>query len=283
MNSINTVCAIIFFICILALIAICNNPLMQILLYIGIIISLYVYDKNNINKLVYLSLFIGLPILIINPIINSNGATILFFKAVPVLGTVVITFESIFYSFNMFLKLINTVLAFFLFNILIHPDRLLNMMAVFSYKSSLVLSLSTRMIPLLTAQIREISEVQRTRGVNLDSKNIIEKVKGWYPFLKILLFSSLENSLSMAEAIESKGYGANKRTVFYEEKIRPIDLIVLISSAILIILTITGFNQGWLNYKFFPHLSYLVVSTEQMIYYSLIMIIVFYPILKNRK
>ena len=230
-KSLSTISILAFITAVLVIIAFCGNLLSQIAIFTFIMVMIYFIDKSKMKASIMLAIFIGIPIFIINPLVNQNGSTILFsIVDVPLAGRIDITLEALIYALLLTFKLMNTILIFCVFNILVHPDRLLNLFSFFAGKSALIITITTRLIPFLSNQLKEIADIQKTRGVVLDSGNGFKRVKTWYPFSKIILFSSLENSAGIAEALQSKGYGIGKRTVYYNEKMRIRDWIVIVLS-----------------------------------------------------
>ncbi len=280
LKSFSTLAILIYLISMLVLVILCNNPVIQALIYLSIAILAALTDKKAVKSVISLSLIIGLPVLIINPLVNGMGATILLrVKDVPLAGNIDITLESLVFTLSLTLKLITTVLIFSLFNILVHRDKLLNLVSFAAARSALVITLTTRMIPSLIDQVKEIGEIQRTRGVDLDSKNLIQRVRNWYPFAKIILFTSLERTYGTAEAIESKAYGIGKRTVFFNEKVKRRDLLLAANSIAVLAISIAGLYKGWLTFTFFPVLSNFINSFILLILAPAVTALVLFPAL----
>ena len=280
LKSFSTISILSYLISLLIVVAFCSNPAAQAIIYLSIAFTVYLVNRTSIKRAIIISVVIGLPILIINPIVNGMGETVLLSLGdLPLIGNINITLEAMFFSLSLTLKLMTTVLAFSLFNLLVHPDKLLNLVSFFAPKSALVVGLSTRMIPSLLNQLREIGEIQRTRGVELDSKNLVQKIRSWYPFTKLIMFSSLENSYGIAEAIESKGFGFGKRTIFFNEKIKSRDILLYIDSALMLLVLGAGLFNGLLEYSFFPRLDRLIKSDMQLILILCVIVLVLFPLI----
>jgi len=191
LKSFSIIYILIYLAALVTLIAFCSNPIIQMLIYISIALTLIIIDKSLFEKTLILSLFIAIPIMIINPVFNCMGVTTLLrVSGVPFIGYLNITLETLVYTLSLVLKLTNTILVFSLFNLLIQPDKMLNLISLIAARSALIITLTARLVPSMIDELKEIGEIQRTRGVNLDSKNLIQRVRNWFPFTKLILFSN---------------------------------------------------------------------------------------------
>ena len=280
LKSFSTVSILVYISALLAVVALCQNPAYQAVSFVSLVIVMFFIDKKVTKKSIMLALFIGFPVLIINPLVNQSGATFLFsIIDVPVFNRIDITLESIVFAVYLMFKLINTILTFYIFNLFIHPDKLLNLVSNTMGKSTLIITITTRLIPSLSNQLNEIADIQKTRGAILDSKNPIKRVKAWYPFSKIILFSGLENSYGISEAIQSKGYGTGRRTVFYNEKIRPRDLLLITNSVLLMVIVFVSYFNGLIKYSFFPKMGPSITSINQVLAGVLISVLIVFPVI----
>lgn len=278
LKSFTTISMLVYSAALLIFTALADNPAVQIAVYLSVIFIFLLADRRAAKNAVMLSLLICLPVLIINPLINSTGATTVFRAGgIPILGSINITAESLVYSLSLSLKLSATVLIFMLMNVLIHPDKLLNLAACIAGKSVLVVTIAARLLPSLKNQLSEIKEIYETRGAVINSGNLMQRVKNWYPFAKIILISSLESSYGMAEAIEARGYGAGKRTVFFNEINKPRDVFLIADGLILLIVLAAGLYKGLLLYRFYPRLGNPIDSMQQLLIVLLIFAIVLFP------
>lgn len=272
LESFNTLALIIYLICMLIFISVTNNPVVQAVFFVSICLLIMLADKKAFKNALILAVFIGIPIILINPIVNSRGITVLFrMSEIPVLGDIKITLEALVFALMLMFKLINTVFLFVFFNLCVEPDRFFNLMAVVAPRSAMTATLTAKMVPSMIESTKRIAEVQMTRGVQLDSKSLLKRISNGWPFIKILLFSSLEGSLQTAEALESKGYGYRKRSSYYKEGFKLKDLLIVISGAVAILLIILKSPRNFLDFKFFPRIG--VVSNEGICGYIVILIL----------
>lgn len=258
LESFNTIALIVYLIGMLAFISAANNPVVQAVFFFSVCILITISDKKALKNALILSAFIGIPVMLINPLVNSRGATVLLrISEVPAFGDIKVTFEALIFSLSMALKLINTVLAFVFFNLCAQPDRIFNLIAALAPRSAITASLTAKMVPDMIESTKRISEIQMTRGVELNSKNLFKRISTGWSFIKILLLSSLEGSWQTAEALESKGYGFSRRKIYIKEVFGLKDLLIILAG-------LMGFSFIFINdfkillaYKFFPGLSLL--------------------------
>jgi len=259
LESFNTLALIVYLTCMLVFISITNNPIVQIIFFVSLCLLIFFADKKTFINALIVSAFIGIPIMIINPIVNSRGATVLLrLSEVPALGDIKITLECLAFALVLMLKLVNTVLMFIFFNLCAEPDKIFNLMAIAAPRSAITAALTAKMIPNMVESTKRIAEIQMTRGAQLKSKNLIKKVTTGWRFIKILLFLNLEGSLQTAEALESKGYGASKRRKHYDERFRVRDFLIAFSGIMVVFMVILKYSRDILAFKFFPRLGFFI-------------------------
>jgi energy-coupling factor transport system permease protein len=70
-------------------------------------------------------------------------------------------------------------------------------------------------------------DAQRSRGLEFDKGNIITRVRNTIPILVPLIAVAVNRSLDLAEAMDSRAYGATKRpTSLYVLKYKLSDILV---------------------------------------------------------
>ncbi len=116
----------------------------------------------------------------------------------------------------------------------------------FPYSISFALVTATRFIPTLALEAQDIIDAQRSRGLELERGNFVQRVKNYIPILIPLIFNAVKRSLELAEALESRCFGVEKkRTSLTKLKFSAEDYIV---SFLLVSATISVFSlQFYLN------------------------------------
>ncbi|SFR01210.1 energy-coupling factor transporter transmembrane component T family protein [Desulfoscipio geothermicus] len=238
--------------------------LLGLLLAVGTVI---IASGNFREWTPYLLISLGMitVIMLVNAVFVQAGSTVLFYgPRVPVLGKIRITLEAICFGIGMGIRLLVIVSAFCFYTYAVHPDKALKLFSKFGNKSVLAVTLSTRLFPLMIRDVRRITEVQRCRGVKLDTGSRWQRVKNRLPVINVLLLSSLERSLQLAESMQARGYGSGKRTCYTRDLWRPRDCLIF-SAAVLSLLTgIWAVWQGWAGYTYYPRLESLQLNDLKM-------------------
>jgi energy-coupling factor transporter transmembrane protein EcfT len=148
----------------------------------------------------------GLVVFAINPFVSVQGLTLLWQGPhIPILDTQ-ITVEEVAYGAGAGMRVAASALAVAAFVRLADPDLLLRALARVAPRSAMIAALATRMLPTLERDAAGIVTAARTRAARMSSPRTAAGLLG------PLLGSSLERSLSVAEAMEARGYGGPRRT-----------------------------------------------------------------------
>lgn len=83
------------------------------------------------------------------------------------------------------------------------------------YRVGFAISTSLRLVPTIASSTMTISQAQRSRGLDLDTGNVIERIKKFMPLLVPVFLSTIRNTNIFAMALESKGFGAREERTFY--------------------------------------------------------------------
>jgi len=96
------------------------------------------------------------------------------------------------------------------------------------YRVGFAISTSIRLVPTIASSLLTISQAQRSRGLDLESGNILERLKKFLPLLVPVFISSIRNTNIFGMALESRGFGAREdRTFYLEMKMGAGDYVIL--------------------------------------------------------
>lgn len=102
---------------------------------------------------------------------------------------------------------------------------------------AMTMTIALRFIPTLIEETEKIMNAQKARGANLDSGNILKRVKALLPILIPLLISSVRRAYELAEAMECRCYnGGEGRTKYRLMKYSGVD----ITAGVILITVFTG-------------------------------------------
>ncbi len=243
-----------------------NNPIYILLLFLStlpLIIAARVWREWA--SLMKLTLYLCLAVIVINALVSTHGSHILWqapFR-VPIIGTPIITLEAILFGGAMSLRLLTIISAFSVITLTIHPDDLmLSMLKVkLPYKTVLVTTLSTRFIPTLIDDAERISDVQRSRGLEIDKGRLLQKIGSRMAIIIPLLSNSLDRTVQIAEAMESRAFGSGQKRTFHKEiKVSHIDIIALTCGLLICALGIFARLSGYGGYQYYPTLEKISFS-----------------------
>jgi len=277
-HKLNAFCKLAWVVSILVLSLIFNNPIYLLLLFLStlpVIIAAKVWREwASIMKFAF---YLCLAIVIINALVSYHGSHLLWqapFR-IPLIGVPVITLEAIFFGVGMSLRLLAIISAFAILTFTIHPDDIMLAMIKMKlpYKSVLVTSLSTRFIPTLIDDVERISDVQRSRGLELDRGKLTQRIKSRMAIIIPLLSNSLDRTIQVAEAMESRAFGSGEKRTFYKEiKLSKLDVPTLILGFLPIVLGIFMRWWGQGDYQYYPTLEKISLDGFE---YSMLALLVF--------
>jgi energy-coupling factor transport system permease protein len=207
-------------------------------------------------------LWMSVAIVLINALVIYHGSHVLleFTFEIPTLGQPKITLEAIAFGLGMSLRLITIVSAFVVLNFTVHPDDMMQAMIKikFPYKSVLATSMSLRFFPALVDDLERVSDVQRTRGIEIDKGGIAQRAKNGGAVLVPLLSNSLDRAVQIAEAMEARAFGAYQRRTSFKEIALPGWDRLLVAFGLSPLLIGTAIRwMGYGKYRYYPSLQHL--------------------------
>jgi len=218
-------------------------------LYFAIIVTIISLIFVDIIPLLFLFLAL-IPLFIIGRIVGEWLTTL---KSLTFLAIFIIIIDTFFISFNlgvaMSIRLFALISAFSIFFLTVHPDDLsqglIQMKVPFSI--AFALSLAVRFVPTLANEAQNIREAQMVRGLELQKGNIVQRVKNFIPIIIPLIILSIQRAMIVAESLESRGFGAQKRrTYLYPLKMKFIDYLTIVMLTFILIFIIIIVSLGWL-------------------------------------
>ncbi len=193
---------------------------------------------------------------LVNPAFNHAGVTILMYlpDGNP------LTLESIAYGAAAGVMLSAVICWFTCYNEVMTSDKFIYIFGKIIPSLSLVLSMTLRFVPLITHQIKAISDTQRTLGNDVYSGGILKRCKAALAILSAAISWTLENSVDTSDSMKARGYGLPGRTAFsiFKFNRRDLSAFVLISSLAVFILA--GYISGNLSFGYFPSLEGIELS-----------------------
>ncbi len=107
------------------------------------------------------------------------------------------------------------------------------------YRFAFAISTALRLVPTIAATGSTIAQAQRSRGLDLESGNLIQRIRKNTPLLIPVFVSTIRSTNVFSMALESKGFGAStERTYFLYLAMGRRDAFVLLTFAVLLIAAI---------------------------------------------
>lgn len=223
------------------------------------------------NMKFYLPVFI--VIMIVNPLISHNGEMVLFY-----VNYNPITVEAILYGIAMATMLVAVMLWCNSYNNVMTSDKFLYLFSRVSPVFSLVISITMRLIPLFTHQLKLIAQSQKTIGMDYTVGSIIHRIRCILKILSILITWALENAIETADSMKARAYGLGKRSTYSLFIFEKRDGVLL--AIILLLFFISGLGSifGSTTYYFYPTLADVLFTWQHLLYYSGYAILMIIPV-----
>ena len=133
-------------------------------------------------------------------------------------------------AFAMTLRFVVLVESFSVFFLTTSPDHLglaLEQSRV-PYEFAFAFTTAVRFVPVLAEEAQTIMDAQKARGLELEKGGILKRIRNYVPVLIPLIVSAIRRSLELAEAMESRAWGATKkRTNLYALRLHRGDFALL--------------------------------------------------------
>ncbi len=142
-------------------------------------------------------------------------------EIVHLFGKYTLTWQQLFYEFNVFIKYFTVIPAVFIFLTTTDPSELassLNGIGV-PYSIAYSLEIALRYIPDVQDEFRRIRNAQQARGIEMSSKGkLLDRIKSTAAIIFPLLFSTMERIDVVSNAMELRGFGKQKKRTWYSRK-----------------------------------------------------------------
>ena len=220
-------------------------------------------------------LFMAIIIVIMNPIISSRGETVLFY-----IFDKVITLESFLYGICTMLSLISIMILFLSYNMIITDDKFMYLFSGILPKTSFLVMMTMRFVPLFKRRAEEIAIVQKLKGGETHKNSFKDKLKEGMQTLNILVTWSLEEAIQTARSMRARGYGATQdRTFYFNYRMDTLDIIVLITIIVLIFILLFSWNTNLFHYQIYPKVQSIKFDFKTTLFFILYSLYMSIPII----
>ena len=206
-------------------------------------------------KAIKANLIYMLPMVILmalfNPIFNHEGATVLAYlpSGNP------ITFQAIIYGAVTAVMIISVICWFSCYNEVMTTDKFIYLFGRIIPSLSLVLSMALRFAPEFTKQFKALSNAQHMIGKSVTSGSMLTRIKNGASVFSAMITRALENSVTTADSMKSRGYGLPGRSTFSIFKMRRRDYITLFFVIVAGVYVFIGKSLGVTYFNCYPLLE----------------------------
>lgn len=147
---------------------------------------------------------------VLNPAFNHAGVTVLAY--LPTGNP--LTLESILYGLAAAVMLAAAMSWFSCYTAVMTSDKFVYLFGRVIPALSLVLSMTLRFVPRFASQMRVVREAQSCIGRGTEGGSVLRRIRNAAAVLSIMVTWALENAISTADSMKSRGYGLPGRTSF---------------------------------------------------------------------
>lgn len=268
----------IFFAFVLALSMFIMNPIcLALSLVCAFVNALYLNGIKTVKLCLKFILPMALLIVLINPVFNHQGVTIITYFP----WDNPLTLESIVYGIASAALLSSVVLWFSVFNSVITSDKIVYLFGKIIPSLSLVLSMSLRFVPKFSAQLKNVRNAQRCIGRDFSDGSAVSRIKNGIRIISIMLSWSMENAIETADSMKSRGFGLKGRTAYSIYKFDRRDLVVLIIVALLGVSVSVSAIMGVIDFTYYPSIKGSLTDVPSLIVFFLYGILMLIPTILN--
>lgn len=264
-KNLHPITLICYFLSILTISMLSFNPVFVISGLFGAILYLLMINNKTSIKTFAGYLFLFIIIAITNPLFSHNGATPLFF-----INDSRITLEALLYGVFLSTMIIEVMLWFRCFNLTFDNEKLMYFFGKTFPKLGLIISMALHYIPDLISEYKSILSVQKTFG---GKKGIGIYIKSF----SAVITQSLENSIEKSNSMSARGYGKAKRTYYSNFKFTKYDLLYLVITVVLFIMSVTSIILNTAYFNFYPTIEMNSITLTSALSYIAFLLLSLLP------
>ncbi len=186
------------------------HPLHLTLLFL-VLFTVSVSSTQKTKQYLAMGVFIGATPLLVNFLLVHHGTTILFTMppSLPLIGGP-LTQESLVFGFTTGLMLASIVVAFGVFSENVSPDALVRVFPGSLAQTATALAIGLHFIPAVSRDGHAILAAQRSRGLNVSTGPLHQRMQGYAAIILPIFSNSFERAHHLAESLESRGYTSRR-------------------------------------------------------------------------
>ncbi|MDD5369970.1 MAG: energy-coupling factor transporter transmembrane component T [Anaerolineaceae bacterium] len=185
-----------------------RNPLWMLPVGLLVVLQLVISGAvRNLGRIRYILIVLTISSLVLWNLF-SKGVTPLFW---------IFTVESLAFSISRTLLMILMIsTGMILISTTRNEELVLGMIRMgMPYRVGFAISTALRLVPTIASSTVTISQAQRSRGLDLESGNLLDRLRKFLPLLVPVFISTIRSTNIFGMALESKGFGAREKRTFY--------------------------------------------------------------------
>ncbi len=223
-----------------------GNPVYRVLVLLCALNVLIALRRPGISvRVLIVALIVAAAIAIATTTLASHTGVHAFLvlpAGIPVIGGQV-TLEAALFGLSTGIGIAAAVLAAAPLSLVLEPHALVDALPAALARTGAAIGTALNLIPGIARSATEIRDAQRMRGWRS------RRVREWPDLAVPVVLTALEGSITLAEAMEARGYGSGKRTHYTADVWHRADIVVAASAvaagAFFVALRISGVISDW--------------------------------------
>jgi len=218
-------------------------------------------------------LLLAVSVVLWNPLFSHRGSHILFYAFDQP-----ITLEAFLYGLMMMLVLLTITFVCIAYNFTMTTDRFMYLFGTVAPRSTLLLLMAMRFVPLFQRRLSQITLIQSSRGISVSSGKLRKRMSDGMTLLKVLLTWSLEEALQTADSMKARGYGIRQRSTYGIFKWDRRDMVIMLLLAGSGLITLILSMQGYGMIQIYPRLKTPVFAAGDIVMFGSLCVFLLIPL-----
>lgn len=243
LSSLNEISRIFYFLTLFFLSVLFSNITLQlIVLFSALLVALgagVIVESLSFAKYI---LFFSAVLSVIS-VLAAPGGTLLY--RLPFTN---ITSSPLLFSASMLIRLLSSVISLNLLLLAVNPDATIAFISRLGTKTAASLLVASRLLPVLANEGEEVIQAFEARGVSIRQGSFRQRLKSASLMVFPLLYSTMDRSISVAEAMEARGFPSRWKRKKYVFSLIDYCQISISAFTAGIALLLSSFGVGMSNY-----------------------------------
>ncbi len=263
-----------YYLCFFASTALTMHPYCIAAALIGVFCYAAKLSGTRFIKKSWRFLLPGIAAALINVLFNHRGITPVF--SLP--GGNKVTAEALAYGAAAAFMLIALCIGFYCFSKVFTSERLTELFARHFPVFTVILMMILRFVPLFVRRFRQINEAQTALGKGAFRGNIFRRFKNLAAIFTVLTGMSLEEAITTADSMKSRGYGIDGRRCYTGKRFSTADAVLTAFSAVCAAAAIYGAVSGKLDCVYYPRMTLPAFGAELVLSAAGFTLLAFLPL-----